>query len=116
MAKVFLLSKKTEANEGTYADALKYGDLTFLIKPNQFIDFYNLDEAIAWLNETLLNGYDPRYDHVLLTGNVMINALAVTSLMNKFNNVNVLLFDGRHNKYLQRVLTKQHFNIISKVS
>ncbi len=110
---VFLLSKRTGANEQIYADALQYGKLDFLIEHKQFIDFYNLDESIKWLSDTLIKKYDSKYDYILLTGNVMINCLAVKLLLDNVDSVNILLFDGRNNKYLLRVLTKQHFQIYS---
>jgi len=111
MARVFLLSKRTEANEQNYADALQYGKLIFLIEHKQFIDFYSFDESIKWLSNTLIKQYDSKDDYILLTGNVMINCLAVRLLLDNVESINILLFDGRNNKYLLRVLTKQHFQI-----
>lgn len=116
MARVFLLSKQTDNNEAVYADAISYGKLKFLIKPGEFIDFYNMDEAVDWLTKELIPTYKSQEDFVLLTGNVMINCLATTLLISHFDMINLLLFDGKRNRYILRVLTKQHFKIKSDSS
>lgn len=114
---VFCLSKKTEQNEIAYADAVRFGKLDFIL--DQFVDFHNFDESLNWLAEKLVPVYKED-DYILLTGNVMICCLTVQLMLRHFKSIKVLLFDGRKNVYISRVLTGSHFsafdNIIKKDS
>lgn len=109
---VFCLSKKTEQNEIAYADALRFGKLNFILE--QFIDFHNFDESLNWLAESLIPLYNED-DYILLTGNVMICCLAVQLMLRHFKSIKILLFDGRKNIYISRVLTDSHFSALDNI-
>lgn len=50
-------------------------------------------------------------DYLLLTGNLVLNALAVAIAIQNFKTVNLLVFDIKRNEYLPRTLADYHLDM-----
>jgi len=94
MSKVWIVS-----NSGhDYEDAKKFGEVDFLFPQRQY-PFGRFDV----LEEEFDKRNVQENDYLLLSGPVLINAVAVTCCMMKFGFANLLVFDARKQTYVEKV-------------
>ena len=99
MVKVYILSKKEYHN---YRKAEKFGELNEIFSKD--LPIFQVDKLILMIKESLR--IFEKEDLLLLSGNPLINSLAVFYLISKFSELKVLLFNVFNDDYILRTLRK----------
>lgn len=82
--------------------AERYGKLTPVTRGN--INIYRVDRDLFTVGENLKD-FDHKEDYLLLSGNVLVNAMAIAVLMAKrIPKLNLLVYDAKNMEYISHVL------------
>ena len=73
------------------------------------INIFNVT-ALAFQVKEKLKDYK-KEDYLLLTGNLVLSALAVAAVVQNFKTANLLVFDIKRNEYLPRTLADSHLDM-----
>ena len=97
--KVYILSKKSYHN---YKNAEKFGELKEIFSGD--LPVFQSDKLIQMIQEELM--VFEKNDLLLLSGNPLVNVIAVFYLISKFGELKVLLFNVFNDFYILRTLRK----------
>jgi hypothetical protein len=91
------------ANKGNhrYSSAEEFGSLEFITEGN--VNIFATDNLQAAI-EDRLQGYNGAVDFLLLSGHILPNCLATNFLLQKFDNIQCLVWTGR--KYCRITVNK----------
>ncbi len=100
MSRVFLLNNSPKYN---YSNAQKFGKFVFMLEDN--ISPFNINEQICKLSTSLvMNKFNCEKDYICMTGNTLSLCWLSITLSGLFDRVNLLLFDSKSGKYVERKL------------
>lgn len=96
---VYILSQKSYHD---YSAAEKYGEIIPLF--NEDLPIFKIDKLIEMIKERLV--VFEKEDSLLLSGNPLINVIAVSFLLSKFGELKVLLFNVFNEDFILKTLRK----------
>jgi hypothetical protein len=85
-----------------YQPAERYGELVKLTEGQ--VSIFATDRLLERLARGLV-AFDPQQDYLLLSGNMVVNALALMLLAWRFPRLRLLVFDNRRDVYVPRTVT-----------
>ncbi len=88
-----------------YSTAKRHGDLVRLTEGD--VNIFATDRLLTRLNQAL-RGATPD-DCLLLSGNVVLNSLAVALWIRRFPQIRLLIYDSRDKRYRRRELKADAF-------
>lgn len=85
------------------ASAVEFGEIVYLFKDGQLNPLHT-DNTIKSIRTALQRiDYDPDVDFVVMAGSSLLLALYFATVAQEWGFVRALMFDARHNKYVERV-------------
>lgn len=85
-----------------FSAAEQYGELEYVTKGN--INIYRTDRDLYNLTEKL-EKYDDEKDYLLLSGNILVNAMVLSVLLTKgVKKLNLLVYDAKNLNYIHHTL------------
>jgi hypothetical protein len=88
--------------------AKTYGELVVMFE-GSIDNIFNLTH-LAYLVKSKLKDMHSN-DYLVLSGNMVLNVLAVATALQNFGLVNVLLYDIKRAEYVPRLLAKHHLDM-----
>jgi hypothetical protein len=87
------------------SDASRFGEVEYLSPVS--INPLNTQQAFDWLTERFLNcDFDSDRDFLCMTGQGIMLSIALSAALLLFPSLNLLVFDARSSKYVERQITR----------
>jgi len=100
MARVLIVNKAGH----DFSQAEKFGDLVPVTVGN--INIFRPDRNLFEVGEALQN-FDYKVDYLLLSGNVLANLMAASTLFlrDKIKSLKMLIYDAKNSEYIEHTIT-----------
>lgn len=93
-----------ESSRFNISSAREFGEIVYLLK-GEPVSPLNVDEVVSRIKEALDDiAFDPKNDYVVLTGQTLLVAVYLAIACDVSGQVRTLMFDARHDKYVERVV------------